>query len=337
MKTSFIALSSLLIAASTALAENTLDPSLFVKESLIGEIKTEERELSDGTTALCYVIKTNTTPHDHEMGPWSPKKVTDGKDKGGIWFKDGIVYDVDGPFVANLAKLYNDPEWNVVNDDGTIRYTATKEAFEAAARPDVDPKYNNYIVDSDPSWYPDVVTTYVIPVTPVVSEKPVRRGRGGGRGPLGVALNGVRYDPPAPVDAILRAHTIAPLDDGGGHMNPHAGYHYHAATGKTTEVAQPDGHAPLIGYALDGYAIYAHHDAEGNHAEDLDEFGGHSDETRGYHYHAGPAGGNQIIKALRGVAGTATVEGLGEDKGPQGPPPGKGGRGRPPGPPPERR
>ncbi|MGJ8644757.1 MAG: YHYH protein [Luteolibacter sp.] len=325
-------LSALLIAATPAFAEHTLDPSLFLKESLIGEIKTEERELSDGSTALCYVIKTNTTPHDHEMGPWAPKLVTDGKDKGGIWFKDGVIYDVDGPFVANLATLYNDPEWDVVREDGTIRYTDTKEAFEAAARPDVDPKYNNYIVDSDPAWYPNVVTTYVIPVKPSFNEKPSSFGRA----PVGVALNGVRYDPPAPVHMIIRAHTIAPLDDSGGHMNPHEGYHYHAATGKTTEVAQPDTHAPLIGYALDGYPIYAHHDAEGNHAEGLDECGGHSDDIRGYHYHAGAAGGNQIIKAFRGTPGTATVEGLGKEERPHGPPPGGEKRGRPPGPP-ERR
>ncbi len=344
-KLPWIALASLIVATvSPAFAESAGDasaapkttpvnPAFFIKEGLIGEIKTEERKLSDGTTALCYVIKTNTTPHEHEMGPWSPKYVSDGKEKGGIWFKDGKVYDVDGPFVANLATFYNDPGWKIVREDGSIRVTDTKEAFEAAARPDVDPRYNNYVVEGDPAWYPVVTTTYVIPVQPVYHEKPT----GMFHGPVGVALNGVRFDPPAPVHMILRAHTIAPLDHGGGHLNPHEGYHYHAATGKSTEVVQEDGHAPLIGYALDGFAIYAHHDAEGNDLEDLDECGGHADSTRGYHYHAGPAGGNQIIKAFRGTPGEATAEGLEKEgaRPPGGPRGGAGDRRRPPGPPPD--
>jgi hypothetical protein len=43
---------------------------------------------------------------------------------------------------------------------------------------------------------------------------------------------------------------LAPFDDAGGHINLNAGYHYHAAMGKTTQIAQADGHAAMIGYAL---------------------------------------------------------------------------------------
>jgi hypothetical protein len=46
---------------------------------------------------------------------------------------------------------------------------------------------------------------------------------------------------------------LAPFDDAGGHINLNAGYHYHAAMGKTTQIAQADGHAAMIGYAFDGY------------------------------------------------------------------------------------
>ena len=53
------------------------------------------------------------------------------------------------------------------------------------------------------------------------------------------------------------------FDDAGGHINVNQGYHYHAATGLSYSIAQPDGHAPLIGYALDGHAIYDLLDAEG--------------------------------------------------------------------------
>ena len=316
-----------------------VDPSYFMAEALLSPVVKEERTLSDGSKAMCYVFTTRSRPQEHAMGPWAPRHITDDKDAGGIWFKDGEVYDVDGPFVKNLATLYGDAKWKAYRDDGTIRVTETREAFEAAARPDVDPEYQNYVVEGQPEWVEGLQTTYVIPVSPVYGLEPTKIGHGGpggpggpggrppgpppgGKGPggggpgggpgggagIGVAFNGVRFDPPAPVDAILAAHTIAPFDDAGGHLNPHEGYHYHAATGHTHEIAQDDGHAPMIGYALDGFGLFAHLHADGGAVPDLDECGGHLDETRGYHYHAGAAGSNQILNAYRGVAGTMTVE-----------------------------
>lgn len=303
--------------AAAATRARPVDPSHFVRAALLADVVLEERVLSDGRRAMAYVIRSKSEPYEHEMGPWSPKHVTDGKEEGGIWMKDGELYDVDGAFVASIGDLYSDPLWDLVREDGSIRVTDTREAFEAAARPDVDPRYHNHVVEGRPEWIEEKETTFVIPARPVLSETPIPIGRG----PVGVALNGVRIDPPAPLHAILAAHTIAPLDDSGGHLNPHEGYHYHAATGRTREVAQGDGHAPMIGYALDGFAIHAHLDESGREPQGLDECSGHSDSTRGYHYHAGAPGGNQVIKAFRGVPGTAHVEG---EQGRSGPPPHRG-------------
>ncbi len=327
----------------------TVNPSYFIAESLVGEIVQEERALSDGSKVLCYVIRTNSKPHEHTMGPWAPSTIDDDKEAGGIWFKDGKVYDVDGAFVKNVAELYDDPEWKLYNEDGTVRVTETLEAFEAAARPDVDPRYNNYVVEGRPEWITKKVTTYIIPVKPIFLDEPITFGGGArgaaggpparpdgdghshadgaaphrhgpdaprpeggnggaGQGGIGVAFNGVNFDPPAPVDAILAAHTIAPFDDAGGHINPVEGYHYHAATGHTKEIKQDDGHAAMIGYILDGFGLYAYLDEEGNPPTDLDECGGHYDDIRGYHYHAGAPASNQIIRAFRGVPGTVSVE-----------------------------
>ncbi len=282
-----------------------VDPTFFMTEALVGEVLTEERTISDGSRVMCYVYQTRSVPIEHEMGPWSPGRIDDDKEAGGIWLRDGQVYDVDGPFVRNMAEFYDDPEWKLYRDDGTIKVTDTKEAFEAAARPDVDPKYHNHMVEGRPEWIEPTITTYIIPVQPIYNLSPAPFGRGGG---IGVAFNGVNFDPPAPLHAILGAHTIAPFDDAGGHLNPHAGYHYHAATGKTKQIEQPDGHAPMIGYALDGFGLYAHMDGQGHAADGLDECGGHFDETRGYHYHAGSPGSNQIIRAFRGTPGLITTE-----------------------------
>ena len=88
------------------------------------------------------------------------------------------------------------------------------------------------------------------------------------------ARSGIKWcevlDLPAPLNAILDAHNSALLDDCGGHVNPHEGYHYHVVTGCSKEAAQKEKHSPLLGYALDGFGIYARLDKEGKAPEKLD-------------------------------------------------------------------
>ena len=100
--------------------------------------------------------------------------------------------------------------------------------------------------------------------------------------------------------AILGSYTIAALDDCGGHINQHQGYHYHSTTGCTDTPASDDGYALLIGYAADGYAIYSMKDAKGKEAESLDQCRGTSDAVRGYHYRAASPSKNMIIGCLHG-------------------------------------
>ncbi|WP_117885505.1 YHYH protein [Aureibaculum luteum] len=280
-----------------------VNPDYFIKDALIVDIVKKEVDLKGGKT-LCYVIKTHSQPTEHNMGPWCPRHISDGKEKGGLWFREGKVYDVDGHFIADLDKFYNDDRWNLFRENDSIKVTTSKEACEGAAKPDVEDEYQNHCVECLPEYYEDQITTYTIPVTPVYNN----RSRDLSRNGLGLAFNGVNYDPPAPVHAILAAHTLAPLDDHGGHVNPHGGYHYHAATGSTKEIEQTDTHAPMLGYAIDGFGIYALTDKKGEKPTDLDNCGGHQDDVRGYHYHAGEVGGNEIIKCLHGEPGQMVVQ-----------------------------
>lgn len=280
-----------------------VNTNFFISENIIGVIQKKMIDLN-GVETLCYIIKTHSQATEHKMGPWCPTHINDGKDKGGIWLKDDKVYDVSGHFIANLAEFYNDDKWKLYREDGTIRVTDTEEGCLAAAKPEVDEEYHNYCVECLPEYFKDQVTTYVIPATPKYLNNTQSFGRGG----IGVAFNGVKYDPPAPTHAILAAHTIAPFDDHGGHVNPHGGYHYHAVTGSTKEIEQTDAHSAIIGYAIDGFGIYTLLDKNGNTPTDLDECGGHFDDIRGYHYHAGEPGGNQIIKCLHGLPGYTEVK-----------------------------
>lgn len=280
-----------------------VNTAYFISENILGEIQKKMVQLN-GIETLCYVFKTNSQATEHQMGPWCPRHIEDGMEKAGIWFKDDKVYDVSGHFIAKLDEFYSDDKWKLYREDGSIRVTDTEEGCLAAAKPDVAEKYHNYCVECLPEYFKDQVTTYVIPATP----KYLKTTQSFGRGGIGLAFNGVKYDPPAPTHAILAAHTIAPLDDHGGHVNPHGGYHYHAVTGSTKEIPQTDIHAPIIGYAIDGFGIYSLLDKNKNKPTDLDECGGHADDERGYHYHAGEPGGNQIIKCLHGLPGYTEVQ-----------------------------
>lgn len=304
-----------------------VNPSLFITEGLVEPITKVNYKLSDGNMAECYKIVTTSTPSEHQMGPWCPDNINDGADKGGIWMEGGTAYDVNGAFIKNLAIFYKDATWKMYNADGSINATKTKEACEAAARPDLDPKYKNFCVQCMPSYVDGLKQTFYIPVVPVKSSAvsknsepagpPPNRGQGGpppgGRGGagggsvIGIAFNGVNFDPPAPTAAILAAYTLAPLDDNGGHINTHVGYHYHAATGKTKKVKQTDSHAAMIGYAMDGYGMFELKDESEKEAVGLDGNRGHYDAVRGYHYHVGPAGGNKFIGGFRGVTGAFTA------------------------------
>lgn len=312
-----------------------VNPDLFITAGLVEPITKVNYKLSDGSMAECYKIVTNSTPTEHQMGPWCPDNINDGADKGGIWMEGGTAYDVDGAFIKNLSTFYKDATWKMYNADGSINVTKTKEACEAAARPDVDPAYKNFCVQCMPSYVTGLNQIFYIPVIPVKSASdsknslpagppnagmpdgpptgnkggppPNGQRRGGGGSVIGIAFNGVNFDPPAPTADILAAYTLAPLDDNGGHINTHVGYHYHAATGKTKKIKQSDSHAAMIGYAMDGYGMFELLDENGKEPLKLDEHRGHNDAVRGYHYHVGPAGGNQFIGSFRGVTGAFTA------------------------------
>lgn len=261
--------------------------------------------LSGGTQATCFSITVKAEPQAYQPGPWCPTSITDTADAGGIWLQDGVVHDVDGDFVANLSTFYND-DWQLHNPEtGEVRVTDTQTSCEAAARPDVDPEYNNYCVQCLPEYMDDDASmTYVIPLEPQRANRPNPTNFAG----AGIAFNGVRLDGPAPVEDILAAHTIAPFDDCGGHVNTHVGYHYHAVTDCLEDSPVSAADAPQIGIAMDGYAIYSTLLVDGTAPVGLDQCNGHFDETLGYHYHAGQAGSNAILPCLTAQTGCAAED-----------------------------
>ncbi|WP_378943054.1 YHYH protein [Paracoccus sp. R86501] len=291
---------AIIVAAAAALpagayADQIDDISdFFVKADIISGPTVVDCTLSGGSQNSCFSITVKPSPKDYTPGPWCPTNVSDGADKGGIWFLDGKVEDVNGAFITRLADIYGDAEWQLFDKaSGDIRFTGTLEACEAAARPDVDPEYQNYCVQCLPEYLPDDASvTYVIPMAPVMLDEPAQTTRAGS----GIAYNGVRLDGPAPVEAILAAHTIAPFDDCGGHVNIHVGYHYHAVTtcleDAPASTAITADFGPQIGIAMDGLPIMQHNEEI---ADKLDVCNGMTVEGAGYLYFAGAPGDNAIL------------------------------------------
>ena len=276
---------------------------LFDPKALIGEPKLVDCVLSGGAKSRCVALTVPVAPTTIKIGPWCPRNIADGHENSGIWLESGKAYDVDGEFIKNLATFYDDASWQMFDQaTGDINVTDSKASCQAAARPDVDEEFQNHCVECQLSYLDEGKSqTYVIPVSAVANERlEPRLGRSG----VGLALSGIRLDSPAPTHAILAAKTLAPFDDCGGHVNLHVGYHMHAVTDCLHEVESIDSeHAPMIGVALDGYAIHTRLDKNNAEPADLDACRGHTSSGSSYHYHVDQAGANSIIGCHTGQTG----------------------------------
>ena len=274
----------------------------FEPGSLIGAPRLVPCTLSEGEEGTCVAVTLPADPATFDIGPWCPNHIDDSAEEGGIWLDRGQLWDVDGSFIENLAVFYDDPAWQMYDSvTGVVNVTGSREACAAAARPDVDPRYRNHCVQCLASYVEAGLTsTYVIPITPVGTE---RIGPRVGHQGVGLAYSGLRLDGSAPTDAILSAHTLAPLDDCGGHVNLNAGYHVHAITDCLREQPNEGEHAPVIGLALDGYPLHGLMNPDGSVPGDLDTCRGHETGAEGYHYHVGEPGSNEILGCHTGQTG----------------------------------
>lgn len=315
MKTSskfFSTLSLLLLAcacsAGTLIAPTaSVNPALFAEGALVGDVETVDCTLSGGTKTTCYRMTIAGAPADPETspeGPYCPPTIEASAAEGGTWIDgEGTVYPVDGEFIKNLATLYKDKEWQMYDvATGKVTIISGARGCEVAGDPRPIPGFNNFCLECPLSEIGGgIQKTVLIPKTPVLAENPTPVH---GRDNTGIALNGVLFGPPAPIAMILSSHSLGVFDDCGAHANPHEGYHYHAANGCSETGIQEDGHSPMIGYALDGYGIYAKTDKTIVEAIGLDECGGETDDVRGYHYHASAPGKNQIFGCYMGEKGS---------------------------------
>jgi hypothetical protein len=282
--------------------------TLYQSATVVGEPSIETCTLSGGAEAYCIKITTVAAPSDHITGPFCPRTITDTADDGGTWLVDGELRDVDGAFIANLAQIYGDDAWQMFDPEtGKVYRRAGALGCLVAGDPNNDTgQPDNICVECELGYIGGTVTqTYFIPLTPVAASETA--GRIGPQSGIGLAFNGVKFDAPAPLDLILGGHTLGPFDDCAGHINPHTGYHYHGILADCgTRVLSDDGHAAMIGVAMDGFDIFDRLNADGAEPSDLDSCRGHDVDGLGYHYHVNQTAENQIIGCFTGQTGCSS-------------------------------
>lgn len=264
--------------------------------------------LSNGSSTTCckLTFKSNQVT---DNGPFCPTTVGGA---GGLGMYNGAgsaagtgnnaLYDME-----NNANNTNTNLWNAMETGGSS-YNITSSADGLSGTISVlDPATgtgvggNKYCLQATAN--DNLTVTYTIPLTPVAlgSDDTISTVEN-----IGISLDGIPItgDPPT-VTSTQNNGSIPSLDDCGGHHDPTGYYHWHfvaesiqtiltanAGNGFTASCTNMTQSASaLVGFAKDGYPIYAYQDSDGSTPGDLDSCSGHTKATTEYpsgtyHYHA---------------------------------------------------
>lgn len=266
--------------------------------------------LAVGAAALGAVVSITSAATDPSRLPIGDGKVTDsGPRRGYVYlcstrtppnppgaFRDGPWIKQDGTFDLT-AKAVVDGR---VSWPGRVRFKRAKSKLRVTGNGlpkrqttgsfPISPSDDAYQYDRNPNRISSQSVGYSL------TASPKRRRKAGclSGGPIGIAVNGVAIF--NALDAANRdavAHET--LDSCGGHPQQQGTYHYHAIPACLTRGASSRSHSKLVGYALDGFAIYGPRGAGGKLLEnsDLDACHGHTHTVRlrgkrrrAFHYHA---------------------------------------------------
>jgi len=223
-----------------------------------------------------------------------------------------------------------------VPDNVTVRFDGTSMIIHTRGLPNHPTGRFPEVGFGNPNYIQEQDSTYYIPLNPKVNPQHIVTATNNSNhalpmGPIGLAVNGVVFF--NPFDAGNQDATDL-MDRCCGHPSPDNLYHYHKYPICLNSPWSDEGkeHSPLIGWAFDGFPIYGPYASAGVMAKDvtgayaLNDFNGHWDKDRGWHYQVTPGKFPYIIGGYWGFADARDIDhrhpnrGMGGPGGGMGPP-----------------
>lgn len=280
-----------------------LNASFFNSSSLVS-LTTVNCTLENGSSTTCYEMVFNSNPV--ENGPYCPVTIND---IGGVGIYDG---DTNPGFQVLKKSLWDAMEadgYDIVDENGNVTIVAPGAGGAGGPGGGGPPTDGGGGVTSaclEAAPDDNLVLTFLIPVVPELLSAPDVLASVEN---IGVSLDGIPLtgDPPSVTMSIGGmpggGGAIPSIDPCGGHMDPSGYYHLHFAPQEMNNIYEsygitevsctnfPQSETALVGFAKDGFPIYASQDSDNTLPSDLDDCLGHIAVTAEfpngtYHYHA---------------------------------------------------
>ena len=176
--------------------------------------------------------------------------------------------------VTESGDLKLNPAVHKLSQKSVSKFKETKKEIKVEANGIPKHKVGRFPSSHNPNSVEEQTHNFSIPTNQKPAEQPIplhnESGRGPPNTPFGIAVNGVLFDPGTAEFFMgdrradwnyeaLGGSVLLGLDANHGHVQPNGSYHYHGLpTGLLKKMGvNAKEHSPLVGYAMDGYPVYA--------------------------------------------------------------------------------
>jgi len=176
--------------------------------------------------------------------------------------------------ITESGDLKLNPAVQKLSQKSVSKFKELKKEIKVEANGIPKHKVGRFPSRHNPNSVEEQTHNFSIPTNQKSASQPIplhnESGRGPPNTPFGIAVNGVLFDPGTAEFYMgdrradwnyeaLGGSVLLGLDVNHGHVQPNGSYHYHGLpTGLLKKLGvNAKEHSPLVGYAMDGYPVYA--------------------------------------------------------------------------------
>jgi hypothetical protein len=176
--------------------------------------------------------------------------------------------------ITESGDLKLNPAVQKLSQKSVSKFKELKKEIKVEANGIPKHKVGRFPSRHNPNSVEEQTHNFSIPTNQKPARQPISLHNESGRGPpntpFGIAVNGVLFDPGTAEFYMgdrradwnyeaLGGSVLLGLDANHGHVQPNGSYHYHGLpTGLLKKLGvNAKEHSPLVGYAMDGYPVYA--------------------------------------------------------------------------------